>query len=88
MAHAKKEDLADITALLIGIREMGRLKEKSFGCFYLKAKGVLHFHTKGGRRYAHVTDGKNWFEVDIEPHPSLKKQKAILDQISGHLPHQ
>lgn len=85
MAHAKKEDLADIASLLTGLRKIETLKEKSFGCFYRKAKGVLHFHTKQGRRYVHVTNGKTWFEVDIEPKPSAKKQKELLVRISGHL---
>lgn len=65
MAHAKREDLADLGALLERIRGIESLKEKSFGCFYRKGKGVLHFHMQKGRRFAHVSDGKKWFEVDL-----------------------
>ncbi len=86
MAHAKPSDLEDIDFLLTAIRKIESLKEKSIGCFYLKGKGVLHFHIKGERRYAHVFDGKLWNEVDIEPTPPLTKQKSLLKSIRKILP--
>jgi hypothetical protein len=81
MAHAKKEDLQDITQLLAELRTIENLKEKSLGCFYLKGKGTLHFHTKGERRYAHVWTGQTWVEVDIDKKISVKAQKIIFTQI-------
>lgn len=65
MAHAKKEELQDCVPLLEKIRGMETLKEKSFGCFYRKGKGVLHFHRQGDRRFAHAWDGKKWHEIDL-----------------------
>jgi hypothetical protein len=65
MAHSKREELTDCELLLEKIRALPALKEKSFGCFYFKGKGVLHFHQVKERRYVHVSDGKNWHEVDI-----------------------
>lgn len=81
MAHAKKEHLKDLGVLLSEIRKASALKEKSFGCFYFKSKGVLHFHMKGERRYAHVFDGDKWVEVDIAPVMSERMQKQISKKI-------
>jgi hypothetical protein len=86
MAHAKPSDLIDIEILLTEIRKVSVLKEKSTGCFYFKSKGVLHFHTKDERRYAHVFDGKTWHEVDINKNVSGLQQKKIFTAISKMLP--
>lgn len=81
MAHAKPSDLADLEVLLQALRERAALKEKSLGCFYLKSKSVLHFHVKDKRRFAHVFDGADWLEVDIEPAPSAALQKKLFKSI-------
>ncbi|CAN5412634.1 hypothetical protein BH10BDE1_BH10BDE1_27550 [soil metagenome] len=82
MAHATAEDLKDLEPLLTKIRTLGTLKEKSRGCFYLKAKAVLHFHVKAARRFAHVYDGKDWHEVDILFGASPKQQMTCFGKIS------
>jgi hypothetical protein len=86
MAHAKLSDLADLAVLLAEMRGIPLLKEKSLGCFYYKSKGVLHFHVKDTRRYAHVFDGKDWQEIDIKPAPSVALQKKIQKEIYRLLP--
>lgn len=85
MAHAKPTDLNHIDDLLAKIRTLD-LKEKSFGCFYLKSKAVLHFHTKADRLYAHVFDGKDWHEVDIAPNANSKIQSSYFKKIEAILP--
>lgn len=85
MAHAKESDLIDLDYLLKELRTNLVIKEKSFGCFYMKGKGVLHFHTKDQRLYAHVFDGKEWQEVDIPSSPSMTLQKKILKMIQNIL---
>lgn len=86
MAHAKPSDLEDIKSLLAELRKIEGLKEKSMGCFYYKSKGILHFHTKDSRRYAHVFDGKNWQEVDLKKDVSVLQQKKIFTGIRKTLP--
>ncbi len=81
MAHAKTTDLKDINFILTELIKWASLKEKSFGCFYVKGKGVLHIHVQGGRRFAHVHDGKAWQEIDIKDTPSLALQKKYLQQM-------
>jgi hypothetical protein len=75
MAHAKREELQDLGALLDSVRGLEALKEKSFGCFYRKGKGVLHIHVQQGRRFAHVSDGKTWHEVDLPA--GVNQRKAL-----------
>lgn len=86
MAHATAEDLKDLKPLLENIRTLVALKEKSLGCFYYKSKGILHFHTKQGRRYAHVSDGKQWYEVDLPSKISSLAQKKAFAIIRKLLP--
>lgn len=86
MAHAKPEHLQDLDILISEIRKVTALKEKSFGCFYFKSKGVLHFHIQADRLYAHVFDGKKWVEVDLKASMSEKAQKQVFKKISLLLP--
>lgn len=46
MRHARDEDLDRIEPLLAQIRAAGAgvLKEKKRGCFYVRSRGLLHFH--------------------------------------------
>ncbi len=81
MAHATANDLKDLKTLLENIRTLEGLKEKSLGCFYYKNKGILHFHTKQGRRYAHVSDGKHWHEIDLPEQISPLAQKRTFSTL-------
>jgi hypothetical protein len=86
MAHCKPEELKDLKALLEGLRESELLKEKSLGCFYQKGKGVLHFHIKAARRYAHLWTGAKWIEVDMPSKPSLPVQQRLVHSLLQSLP--
>lgn len=86
MAHAKPDDLKDLSFLLADIRELQGLKEKSLGCFYFKSKGVLHFHVQQGRRFAHVFDGTKWQEIDLPEDLSAAKQRSQFKAIAKILP--
>jgi hypothetical protein len=86
MAHATAEGLKDLKFLLEKLRTIEGLKEKSLGCFYHKSKGILHFHTKQGRRYAHVSDGQQWHEVDLPSQIGMPGQKKAFSTIQEILP--
>lgn len=86
MAHAKPEHLEKFDTLLNELRKCSALKEKTFGCFYLKSKSVLHFHIKGDRIYAHAYDGTDWHEVDLISPTSAAKQKILSKAILKILP--
>jgi hypothetical protein len=44
MRHAGRETLEELEAVLKVVRSMPRIVERTPGCFYLGAKGFLHFH--------------------------------------------
>jgi hypothetical protein len=44
MKHAGKETLATLEPLLVRLRAIPGLVEKSTGVFYLRSKAFLHFH--------------------------------------------
>ena len=81
MAHAKQVHLKDFHLLVSEIRRLPQLKEKSFGCFYRRSKGVLHFHIHSSRLYAHVFDGLKWTEMDLVVPTSENDQKRIFKVI-------
>jgi hypothetical protein len=57
MKHAGPKTLDRLEPLLQQIRDLGGLKEKSRGCFYLKSKGFLHFHEHG--------DDEIWADIGL-----------------------
>lgn len=80
MAHAKPDDLKDISELLQKIRTLD-LREKTSGCFYRKSKGVLHFHKVAERRYAHAFNGNDWEEIEVPQGLSIRQQSMIFESI-------
>jgi hypothetical protein len=79
MAHCPPEALDDIGDVLDAVRAWDGIKEKSFACFYLKAKGFLHFHVKDGERWADVRCGKAWGEpIPLAPGASRPARMAFL----------
>jgi hypothetical protein len=86
LAHAKPYHLKGLGVLLREIRATPALKEKAFGCFYLKSKGVLHFHIQQTRFFAHVFDGAQWNEVDIRLPLSDVKQRSLSQRILKFIP--
>jgi hypothetical protein len=86
VAHCRKEDLADLDRLIESIRGIDGLSEKSFGCFYLKGKGVLHFHRVKERRFIHLWNGRDWKEIDLSDQPSTRTQSSYFKKIYAELP--
>ncbi len=82
MAHCKPEEIQDLENVLVEIQSWEKIQEKGFGKLYLKSKGFLHFHSKDGRRWADVRDGKNWrTEIDIPFRASSAQKKRFLAEV-------
>ena len=66
MKHATRDGLAPIAQLLDAIRREPRLKEKSFGIFYLSGRAFLHFHEDPRGLFADLRGLEDWerFPVD------------------------
>jgi hypothetical protein len=54
MRHAKADDLVRLSSLLVELRALDGLKEKTPGSFYRGSKGFLHFHIDSDDVYADV----------------------------------
>ena len=62
MRHARNDDLDRIEPLLVQLRAIDGLTEKSRGVFYLRSKACLHFHADGNDTYADVRLDSDDFE--------------------------
>jgi hypothetical protein len=60
--HARNDDLDRIEPLLVQLRAIDGLTEKSRGVFYLRSKACLHFHADGDDTYADVRLDSDDFE--------------------------
>ena len=68
MKHAGSDALDSLEPLIVRLRAIPGLKEKSRGVFYLKSRAFLHFHEdpKGLFADLRTADGKDFerFKVD------------------------
>ena len=54
MRHAKDPDLDRLEDLLVGLRAIEALRERTRGNFSLRSRAFLHFHADGDDLYADV----------------------------------
>ena len=54
MRHARPEALDRLESVLVSLRALPGLNERSRGVFYRKSKAFLHFHEDGDDLYADV----------------------------------
>lgn len=86
MAHCKPEQLGDIDDVLENIRCLNGITEKKKGVFYCKSRPFLHFHTKDGKRWADIRNGKNWIPIKIPFTPKPQEKKYFLRVIQEYCP--
>jgi hypothetical protein len=60
--HARDDDLDRIEPLLVRLRAIDGITEKSRGVFYRRSKACLHFHADGDDTYADVRLDTDSFE--------------------------
>ena len=82
MRHARPDDLDRLEPLLVHLRGVPGLKEKSPGAFYRGSRAFLHFHADGDRLYADVR-----LRDDFERFPSTTaaERKKLLAVIAAAL---
>lgn len=74
MKHAGPDALDRLEPLLVRLRAMPMLKEKSRGSFYRGGRAFLHFHEHGDELYADLRAGD-----DFERFPATSaKEQAVL----------
>ena len=65
MKHAGAASLDRLEELLGKLRQLGALKEKSRGVFYLRSKAALHFHEDPAGLFADVRAGAEWERMPV-----------------------
>lgn len=82
MKHASQTALDALDDLLIRLRALGQLREKSRGVFYLGAKAFLHFHEDPSGLYADLRTGADFerFKVD-----TLAQWQVLLQSVRERL---
>ncbi len=85
MRHASPEDIKKIESVIIQLRGMRELRERSIGHFYYKGINVIHFHVDGESLYADI--GNLRLKVDTSPvssenHRIVEEIREYMNQIS------
>ncbi|MGP6207204.1 hypothetical protein ACNF42_04120 [Cuniculiplasma sp. SKW3] len=83
MKHSTKEDLLNLRDLLEELRKIEKIKEKSYGHFYYRGKGLLHFHTDSGKLYADFLNER--IELGYIENPSWEKKNELLLKIRKYV---
>ena len=65
MKHAGPETLKQLEPLIVRIRLLGALREKTPGAFYVKSSAMLHFHEDPGGIFADVKRDGQWFRLPV-----------------------
>ncbi len=82
MGHARSEDLVDVADVLDAIRALPRVSERSPGVFYIGRAPFLHFHTRGGERWADAKAGRDWGpEVPLPFGAGRATKAAFLEEV-------
>src|SRR5262245_42237959 len=82
MGHARADELRDIDDVVVAIRALTGIVERSPGIFYIRRSPFLHFHTKDGRRWADIKSRTEWgCEVPLPFECSPGAKTAFLREV-------
>jgi hypothetical protein len=80
--HARSDALDRLEPLLVRLRQVEALRERSRGVFYRGSKAFLHFHEDGDALFADVRFGPDFERKDVT---TAKAQDQLLRQIRSAL---
>ena len=75
MRHARPDALDQLEPLLVSLRALGVLKEKSHGVFYKGSQAYLHFHEDPEGLFADIRAGKDFDRHRVS---TAKERAAFL----------
>lgn len=79
MRHITSDRLADLDALLVQLRSIDALVERSPGVFYVKSRAFLHFHEDGNDVYADVRlDGTEFDRMRVT---TARERAALVTKV-------
>lgn len=80
MRHAGPAALDALEPVLVAVRALGHLKEKSRGVFYLRGRSFLHFHEDPAGLFADLRAGDDF---DRYPVDQPAQQAALLQAVAA-----
>jgi hypothetical protein len=80
--HATPEDLDQIEALLVELRELPQLRERRRGYFSRADQAFLHFHEDAGDLYVDVRLGSKFQRMKVTSHA---EQAEFLSRVKEAL---
>lgn len=75
MRHARPDALDQLEPLLVSLRALGVLKEKTRGVFYKGSQAYLHFHEDPEGLFADIRAGKDFDRHRVS---TAKERAAFL----------
>ncbi len=82
MKHAGATELDQLEGLLLSLREMQVLRERSRGVFYFKSKPFLHFHGDAAGLFADLRCKEEFERFRVT---TAAEQKALLKRVTTQL---
>jgi hypothetical protein len=76
--HAGESALDRLEPLLLSLRDMPALREKSRGTFYRGGRAFVHFHEDASGLFADVRFGDDFERIDVTTAP---KQQGLARRI-------
>jgi hypothetical protein len=76
--HARDHDLDRLEPLLVELRQVEGLREKSRGVFYKGSKAFLHFHEDNDELFADVRFESDFERIDVT---TSTAQKRLLSRL-------
>ncbi len=83
MRHARPEQLKGVSDLLNSVRKIDGIRERNYGHFYFKGRGILHFHEDSGKIYADIEE-ERLLLGDVSS-VSDEMMKKCLDLVEKHV---
>ncbi len=84
MRHARPEALDRLDALIVSLRAMPEINERTRGVFYRKSRAFLHFHEDGEALYADVRLGQDFQRLRVTAqNERAALLKAVREALKG-----
>ena len=84
MKHAGPEALKQLHPLIVRIRMLGALRERTPGSFYVKSSGILHFHEDPKGMFADLKRDGEWHRLPVDTPAEQNKLMRLLKEALGH----
>jgi len=85
MRHARAEALDRLEPLLVQLRALPGLTEKSLGTFYRKSRAFMHFHEDPAGLFADVRDasGEDFERIEVSEAAARDRLLRIAAERNG-----